>query len=77
MIISTEEEKEIERVLGKPFSEVEEIEIPTYIRNRDFNEEMSLIDELERAKEDKGAEIEEDNWAESHGAHQDEDGWVV
>jgi len=69
--------KEIERVFKKPISEIEEIDIPTYIRNRDFEEEMNLIDELERAKEDKGAEIEEDNWAESHGAHQDEDGWVV
>ena len=69
--------KEIERVFKKSISEIEEIDIPTYIRNRDFEEEMNLIDELERAKEDKGAEIEEDNWAESHGAHQDEDGWVV
>ena len=69
--------KEIERVFKKPISEIDKIDIPAYIRQREFNEEMNLIDELERAKEDKGAEIEEDNWAESHGAHQDEDGWVV
>ena len=69
--------KEIERVFKKSISEIEKIDIPTYIRNRDFEEEMNLIDELEKAKEDKGAEIEEDNWAESHGAHQDKDGWVV
>ena len=75
--MTQEEISEIERVFKKPISEIEKIDIPTYIRNRDFNEEMNLIDELERAKEDKGAEIEEDNWAESHGAHQDEDGWVV
>ena len=68
--MTQEEISEIERVFKKPILEIEEIDIPTYIRNRD-------IDELERAKEDKGAEIEEDNWAESHGAHQDEDGWVV
>ena len=67
MIISTEEIKEIERVFKKPISEIDKIDIPAYIRQR----------ELERAKEDKGAEIEEDNWAESHGAHQDEDGWIV
>ena len=72
-----EEIKQMEKFFKKPFSQIEEIDIPTYIRNRDFNEEMNLIDELERAKEEKGAEIEEDNWAESHGAHQDEDGWVV
>ena len=65
--------KEIERVFKKPISEIEEIDIPTYIRNRDFEEEMNLIDELERAKEEKGVEI----WAELHGAHQDEDGWIV
>ena len=69
--------KEIERVFKKPISEIDKIDIPAYIRQREFNEEMNLIDELERAKEDKGAEIEEDNWAESHGAHQDKDGWVV
>ena len=75
--MTQEEISEIEKVFKKPISEIEEIDIPTYIRNRDFEEEMNLIDELERAKEDKGAEIEEDNWAELHGAHQDEDGWVV
>jgi len=75
--MTQEEISEIERVFKKPISEIEKIDIPAYIRQREFNEEMNLIDELERAKEDKGAEIEEDNWAESHGAHQDEDGWVV
>jgi len=75
--MTQEEISEIERVFKKPISEIDKIDIPAYIRQREFNEEMNLIDELERAKEDKGAEIEEDNWAESHGAHQDEDGWVV
>ena len=71
--MTQEEISEIERVFKKPISEIEEIDIPTYIRNRDFEEEMNLIDELERAKEEKGVEI----WAELHGAHQDEDGWIV
>ena len=68
-----EEIKQMEKFFKKPFSQIEEIDIPTYIRNRDFNEEMDFIDELERAKEEKGVEI----WAELHGAHQDEDGWIV
>jgi len=58
MIISTEGEKEIERVLGKPFSEVEEIEIPTFIRNREFDEEMKTIEALERKAEEIGNELE-------------------
>jgi len=58
MIISTEEEKEIERVLGKPFSEVEEIEIPTFIRNRELDEEMKTIEALERKAEEIGNELE-------------------
>ena len=61
-----EEIKQMEKFFKKPFSQIDEIDILVY-RQR----------ELERAKEDKGAEIEEDNWAESHGAYQDEDGWVV
>ena len=51
------EEKEIERVLGKPFSEVEEIEIPTFIRNREFDEEMKTIEALERKAEEYREEV--------------------
>ena len=56
---TSEEIKEIERVLGKSFSEAEEIEIPTFIRNRDreFDEEMKLIEELERKAEEAGEEL--------------------
>jgi len=43
--------------LGKPFSEVEEIEIPTFIRNREFDEEMKTIEALERKAEEIGEEI--------------------
>jgi len=57
-MITLEEEKEIERVLGKPFSEVEEIEIPTFIRNREFDEEMKTIEALERKAEEIGNELE-------------------
>ena len=51
-----EEIKEIERVLGKPFSEVDEQDIPTFIRNREFDEEMSLLDALDRQAEEIEAE---------------------
>ena len=73
-----EEIKLMEKLFKKPFSQIDEIDIPAYIRRREFNEEMNLIDELERAKEEKGAEIEEENWPELHGAHQNESGkWEV
>ena len=64
-----EEIKQMEKFFKKPFSQIDKIDIPAYIRQCEFNEEMNLIDELERAKEDKGAEIEEDNWAEIGRAH--------
>jgi len=54
---TSKEIQEIERVLGKPFSEVEELEIPTYIRQREFEEEMKLIEALERLAEEVGEEL--------------------
>ena len=71
--MTQEEISEIERVFKKPISEIEKIDIPTYIRNRDFNEEMDFIDELERAREEKGEEIEDD-WANLYGAYQNKKG---
>ena len=56
MIISTEEEKEIERVLGKPFSEVEEIEIPTFIRRRDEEEARALSQLEEEYRQEQRSE---------------------
>ena len=53
-----EEISEIERVFKKPISEVEEIEIPTFIRNREFDEEMKIIEALERKAEEIGNELE-------------------
>jgi hypothetical protein len=39
--MTTEQIKEIERVYQKPFCEIEELEIPTYIRENDEREELS------------------------------------
>ena len=52
-----EEIKQMEKFFKKPFSQIDKIDIPAYIRQREFNEEMNLIDELERAKEDKGRKL--------------------
>lgn len=51
--------KQIERVFKKPISKVEEIDIPSYIKQRkekEFNSEMNLINELERRAEEIGQE---------------------
>ena len=46
MIISTEEISETERVFKKPISEIEELDIPTFIRRRD-EEEARALSQLE------------------------------
>ena len=48
-----EEEKEIIRVYG---SNYEPNDVPAYIRQREFDEEMSLLDALDRQAEEIEAE---------------------
>jgi len=80
----TEQEKQtIEKFFNKPISEIDEIDIPAYIRNRDKQEGDGEFDpetekELMKAfKEDKEVESLQE-WAELHGAYQDESGeWIV
>lgn len=43
-----DEIKEIERVIGKPISEIDELSIPTFIRNQDAEKEQFLVEEVER-----------------------------
>lgn len=38
--MTNEDIKNIERVYNKPFSEIDELEIPTYLRNKDEKEEI-------------------------------------
>lgn len=54
--MTQDEIKQIERVFQKPINEVDELDVPAFIRKRD--------------------EIED--WAQEHGAYQDENGeWIV
>ena len=50
-----EEEKEIIRVCG---SNYEPNDVPAYIRQREFDEEMKTIEALERKAEEIGNELE-------------------
>ena len=52
--------KDLKKINSKlnQLSEVEEIEIPTFIRNREFDEEMKTIEALERKAEEIGNELE-------------------
>jgi len=51
---TAEEEKQIIRVCGPNY---EESDIPTYIRNREFEKEMKLLEVLERQAEEVGEEL--------------------
>jgi len=67
--LTKEEIKEIERVYKKPISEIEETEIPAYIRKRELK-----ANELQKDMFDYFLR----EWNEYYGAYQDEDGeWVI
>ena len=53
-MITQQEQKQIERVFKKPISEIEELSIPTYIRNRENTE--TLEEEAERIKSETAYE---------------------
>jgi hypothetical protein len=52
--MTQEEEKQMRRIFPEGW---EETDVPTFIRNRDFNEEMKLVEALERKAEEVGEEI--------------------
>jgi len=54
--MTQEEISEIERVFKKPFSEVEEIEIPTFIRRRDEEEARALSQLEEEYRQEQRSE---------------------
>lgn len=50
--MTTEEIKQIERVIGKPISEIDEVDIPSYIRARDGieKEDWEFAEQAEKEK---------------------------
>ena len=68
-MITKQEQKQIERVFKKPISEIEELSIPTYIRNRENTE--TLEEEAERIKSEIAYE---EDWDELHNAFYNKDG---
>ena len=55
--MTNEEIKETERVIGKPFEEIDELSIPSYIRKRDFIEEQKLAEISEEEYRDLGERL--------------------
>jgi len=55
--MTKEEIREIERVYQKPIEEVEELEIPTYIRNREENEARALCQMEEEWRQERAERL--------------------
>ena len=61
--MTTQEQKQIEKFFNKPISEIDELDIPAYIRKRD--KQKAEPESLEK-------------WAELHGAYQNSEGeWII
>ena len=59
--MTDEEISEIEKVFKKPISEIEEIDIPAYIRKRDFEKEQELADATKYGETLKLADLTKEN----------------